>query len=106
MFADRLIEDGSLRSDNDGFGFGARLNWYRALPLSSIGLTLRVDGEQVDPASITFVVDGESHALPDLPRRHDRMWFVADSAEVRVARPGGLEPGQHEISLSIASRIP
>ena len=106
MFADDLIEDGSLNSDQDGFRFGARLNWYRALPLSSIDLTLRVDGEQVDRGAISFVFDGEAYALTDLPARHDRMWFVADSAEVRVARPGGLGPGPHELSLSIASRIP
>ena len=106
MFANRLIEDGTLTTDDRGFGFAARLNWYRALPLSSIGLTLRVDGEEVDPAAITFAVDGEWHPVAELPRRDDRMWFVADPAEVRVERAGGLEPGPHELSLTIAARIP
>jgi len=106
MFAKHLIEDGSLTSDEAGFGFAVRLNWYRALPLSSIGLTVSVDGERVAPGAITFAVDGERFAHEELPRVHDRMWFVADSAEVGVERPGGLAPGAHELRVSIASRIP
>ena len=30
MFADDLIEDGSFTSDDAGYGFAVRLNWYRA----------------------------------------------------------------------------
>jgi len=106
MFANHLIEDGSLRSDDSGFDFAVRLNWYRALPLSSIGLSVRVDGEDVGSGSITFAVDGDRYRLDELPQRHDRMWFIADSADVRVERPGGLAPGPHELSVTIASRIP
>jgi Domain of unknown function (DUF6379) len=106
MFADQLIEDDSLENDDDGFSFLARLNWYRALPLSSIRLTLDVDGERVDDDAITFAVDGESYRSDELRTRDDRMWFVVDSARVHVARPGGLRPGRHDLTLSIASRIP
>jgi hypothetical protein len=106
MFAKDLIEDGSFATDGAGFGFAARLNWYRALPLSSIGLSVRVDGEPVAEDAISFAVDGERFPLEELPRRHDRMWFVADSAQVRVDAPGGLPAGPHELSVTIASRIP
>lgn len=106
MFKDDLIQDGSLTSDDSGFGFGARLNWYRALPLSSISLTIELDGERIDDDAITFSVDGATYAHGELPLRDDRMWFIADPALVRVERPGGLATGTHELSLSIASRIP
>jgi hypothetical protein len=101
MFQNDLIRDGSLSSDDAGFDFDARLNWYRALPLSSIRLTVEVDGERVDEDAITFSVDGETYRHGELASRDDRMWFVADAAHVRVERPG-----RHELSLSIASRIP
>ena len=106
MFQNDLIRDGSLRTDDGGFSFDARLNWYRALPLSSIRLTVEVDGAPVDDEAITFSVDGETYRHAELASRDDRMWFVADPARVRVERPGGLAPGPHELSLSIATRIP
>lgn len=106
MFANELIEDGSLRTDERGFRFAARLNWYRALPLSSIEMTLSLDDEPVDPAAITFTVDGESYRLAELADRDDRMWYILDGADVHVDRPEGLTPGPHELSLTIGSRIP
>ena len=106
MFKDDLIRDGSFHADDAGFEFDARLNWYRALPLSSIRLTIEVDGERVDGDSVTFALDGETYRHDELPSRDDRMWFVTDAARVRVERPGGLAPGSHELALSIAARIP
>lgn len=106
MFADQLIEDNSLQNDDDGFSFLARLNWYRALPLSSIRLTIDVDGARVEEDAITFTLDGETYRHDELPTRDDRMWFVTDSARVHVARAGGLAPGRHELALAVAARIP
>jgi hypothetical protein len=106
VFENHLIEDGSLTSDANGFAFALRINWYRALPLSSVGLTVRVDGEAVEPGAVTFAVDGNRYRLDELPEHFDRMWFVTDSAGVHVARPGGLESGPHELSVTLSSRIP
>jgi hypothetical protein len=106
VFERHLIEDGSLTSDARGFGFELRLNWYRALPLSSIGLAVSVDGEEVAPEAIELEVDGERYALAELPERYDRMWFVADPAIVRVEREGGLTSGPHELRATLSSRIP
>ena len=106
MFENHLIEDGSLTSDANGFAFALRINWYRALPLSSVGLAVRVDGKPVAPDAITFAVDGSRYRLDELPDHYDRMWYVTDSAGVHVARPGGLARGPHEISVTLSSRIP
>jgi hypothetical protein len=106
MFENHLIEDGSLTSDSDGFAFALRINWYRALPLSSVELAVRVDNEQADPGAITVAVDGNRYRLAELPEHYDRMWFVTDSAGVHVARAGGLEPGPHELQVTLSSRIP
>ncbi len=106
MFKNDLIRDGSLASDDTGFSFDARLNWYRALPLSAIRMGVVVDGQPVDDDAMTFTLDGESYTHAELPSRADRTWFVADAARVRVDRPGGLAAGSHELTLSIASRVP
>ena len=71
-----------------------------------MGLAVSVDGETVDPGAITFAVDGNRYPLAELSEQYDRMWFVTDSADVHVARPGGLPPGPHELSVTLTSRIP
>ena len=107
MFEDRLIESGSVTSDAHGFSFGLRLNWYRALPLSSVArVDVVVDGDAIDPDAISFTVDGVTRRLRDLPGHPDDWWFVTDTAIVRVDRPGGLSPGEHALSVTLGSRIP
>ena len=107
MLTDQVIRDGSLRADRDGFTFDLRMPWYRALPLSSLeGLELRVDGEPVPSEELRLALGGKTYALSDLPPLHDEWWYVADPAEVRAPRPGGLPPGEHELDVTIALRIP
>jgi Domain of unknown function (DUF6379) len=107
MLTDQVIRDGSLRGDDDGFTFDLRMPWYRALPLACVeGLEVRIDGEEVPREELRLTLDGTTYALADLPPLHDEWWYVADPAEVRVPRPGGLAPGSHELDVTIALRIP
>jgi hypothetical protein len=107
MLTDQVIRDGSLRGDDDGFTFDLRMPWYRALPLACVeGLELRIDGEEVPREELRLTLDGTTYALADLPPLHDEWWYVADPAEVRAPRPGGLAPGSHELDVTIALRIP
>ena len=107
MFPTRIISDGSLRTAEDSFSFETRMPWYRALPLSSVtGIELAVDGQAVDPDAIAFEVNGTRYALDDLSARYDEWWYVTDGAELHVDRPGGLEPGLHELELTLGVHIP
>jgi len=107
MLTDQVIGDGSLRSDGEGFRFDLRMPWYRALPLSSLeGLEVRIDGEQIPGEELRLSLGGTQYALADLPPLHDDWWYVADPAEVRAARAGGLPAGEHELDVRIALRIP
>ena len=106
MFEQHLIEEGSLSTDANGYAFALRLNWYRALPLSSVGLKLRVDGEDVEQDAVTFSLDGNRYRLDELPANYESMWFVTACAGIHVDRPGGLGPGPHEVRATLTSRIP
>jgi hypothetical protein len=108
MFENRLIEDGSLWADQDGFTFGLRLNWYRALPLSSVAqLDIEIDGTAIQPHAVTFITeDGDAHGLEALADHPDDWWFVTDTARIRVDHPGGLEPGKHDLAVTLGTRIP
>ena len=107
MLTEQVIADGSLRAEDDGFSFDLRMPWYRALPLSCLeGLEVRIDGEPMRSEELRLSLDGRTYALADLPPLHDTWWYVADPADVRVPKPEGLPPGEHELDVTIALRIP
>lgn len=107
MIVDRMIEEGSLRSDPDGFSVEVRMPWYRALPLSSVTkVAMKVDGEEIPHEHLTFGINGHIYALDDLPPRHDEWWYVLDGAELRAQRTGGLAAGTHELDVTVGIFIP
>ena len=107
MLTDQVIADGSLRADGDGFAFDLRMPWYRALPLACLeGLEVKIDHEEVPSGELRLSLAGKTYALSDLPPLHDEWWYVADAAEVRAPRPGGLAAGEHELDVTMALRIP
>jgi hypothetical protein len=107
VLTDQVIEDGSLRSQGDGFTFHLRMPWYRALPLSSLeGLEVTLDDETVASEELRLTLEGKTYALSDLPPLYDDWWYVADPAEVRAPKQGGLPKGEHRLDVTIALRIP
>jgi Domain of unknown function (DUF6379) len=107
VLTDQVIADGSLRAAEDGFSFDLRMPWYRALPLSCLeGLEVRIDGQDVPSDQLRLSLAGKTHSLADLPPLYDEWWYVADPADVHAPRPGGLAPGEHELDVTIALRIP
>jgi hypothetical protein len=107
MLTEQVIRDGSLKADGAGFAFDLRMPWYRALPLSCLeGLEVRIDGEPVSSDELRLSLGGKTYSLSDLPPLYDEWWYVADPAEVRAPKPGGLSAGEHELDVTIALRIP
>jgi Domain of unknown function (DUF6379) len=107
VLTDRVIGDGSLRSDAAGFSFDLRIPWYRSLPLSCVErLDVVVDGEVIAADYLRVAFEGRTYALDELAPLYEEWWQMTDAARVSVARQGGLEPGQHELDVSLSLRIP
>src|SRR5919205_232333 len=107
MLTEQVIADGSLEGREDGFSFDLRMPWYRALPLSSLeGLEVSIDGEPVASDDLRLELEGKTYSLADLPPLYDEWWYVADAAEVRAPKRGGLAAGEHELDVTIFLRIP
>jgi hypothetical protein len=84
-----------------------RFDWYRALPLSCIAsLTVTLDGAAVPAEDITIHVNDRDHALDELPDLYDEFWFVLDPARIRVRTDEPLAPGEHDVAVDLAMRIP
>ena len=102
-----MVDDDALRATDGGFELDVHLNWYRALPLSSVStVELAVNGEQIPRREITLSVNGSDYALDELADRWEEMWFVLDPATLRVARPL-VRPGDAaEVSITLGNRVP
>jgi len=91
-----------LRATANGAEIDIRLPWYRSLPISVVEIgSLTVDDHDVPPTDIRFEVNGKSFALQDLPSQSGEVWFVLDSAVLRLPRTR-LQPGtDHDVELQL-----
>jgi hypothetical protein len=107
MMPEQIIERGTLVARGDRIGLSVRMPWYRALPLSSVAdVEWSIDGQAVPRDSITWTVDGVTYRLDELPPRHDRWWYVLDSALLEGARSDLDEDGEHEVQVTLGLYIP
>ena len=92
----------NVRHDGEviGFQIGARLPYYRGIVLSLVGDTdLSVDGEHFSAEEITVTVHGNTYKLTELAEQDEDRWEFGEVGVLTVDKPGGLEPGHHEVEL-------
>lgn len=110
MFDEQVIHGETLYPCSDDSGtvrFGARLPWYRSLPLSCVErLEVAVDGRPVDPDKIRLSLYGSTHEAAELPALHEISWFVNDVAAISFRPETPLASGDHELNFFIRLRIP
>ena len=83
-----------------GFQIGARLPYYRGIPLALFGnLELTVDGEQFPRDRISVTVHGNTYTLDEMETEIEDRWEFGEVGIVTVEKPGGLQPGEHKVEL-------
>ena len=107
MIPDRIIEQGTLRTDGSRAAVEVRIPWYRALPASCISeASLSVDGVQAPAESIRWTMNGETHRLDELVDRTDDWWFPLDSAVLSGEVPVTDAGGDHRVDVELKLYIP
>ena len=88
-----------------GFQVRARCPYYRGIWASLIeGFEVTVDGETF-PAERTSVEFGGKTFRPGEPSNDPEFrWAFEEPAVLTVEKPGGLEPGLHNVQLSVSWR--
>jgi len=90
-----------------GFELSVNLTSYRALPLSCIeGLQLKVDGEEMDAATVLLTLNGVSHKLAELGRLSKVWWFILEPATVFVPSATPLARGEHKVDATLITVEP
>ena len=112
MYDRYMICEDSLRNvagngQPEGFAFDVRITYYRGIVVSMIdGFDVTVDGEPFDREQISFTVRDRTYSLDELLDDEETRWEFGERATLRVAKPGGLAPGEHTIEVVQHLRIP
>ncbi|GLY81979.1 C-glycoside deglycosidase beta subunit domain-containing protein [Actinoallomurus iriomotensis] len=103
---DQVVREDSLTATADGLNVAVYTHWYRALPLTSLTkVDLTVDGQPVDPATLSVTVNGHRYEFAELAVKADEYWFTTDPVVLHV--PVATAPGrQHRIQLQLGLSIP
>ena len=89
-----------------GFKFGVRLPRYRGNMLSLInGYYVTVDGEEFPQSAIKMEVNGKPpRSFDEIKKAVWEHWDFQETAYLHISKPGGLEPGMHEV-LAVVSNF-
>lgn len=107
MMVNRVISDDGLVVTDAGVDIDIRVPWYRALPLSVIGVTeVEIDGKKVDLTSVSFEVNGKNFQLADLANQYQEWWYVLDSAYLHVPTVTFPKGSEHQVKVTVSIRPP
>lgn len=88
-----------------GFQVTVRCPYYRGIWASLLeGAELSVDGETFGADDVRWTLGGRTFTAGELAEATDARWPFEEPAILTVDRPGGLEPGLHDVQVSITWR--
>jgi Domain of unknown function (DUF6379) len=88
-----------------GFQVAVRCPYYRGIWASLIeGSELTVDGETFCAGDIRWTLGEQTYTTAELDAAPGARWPFDDPAILTVEKPGGLEPGLHEVPVSVTWR--
>jgi len=75
-------------------------------PLGNIRkLTLRIDGEEIKPNRIFFVLRDQWIRIEQMPTIKDIWWMLREEAQIYVKQEGGINPGIHNVEITIENQV-
>lgn len=90
-----------------GFAFQLRNPNYRGTAASLLdGIEVVVDGEKVPDHVPLWTIGGRTLTLDELRASTDLRWQLDETVTITVPRPGGLEPGVHQLEAVLYLRRP
>ena len=111
MFDSYIIGDGTVHNVEQngeiiGFEFDTRITYYRGLGVSMVEpFEVVLDGHAVPPENLRFSLGDKTWTFDELAEDFDSRWELKDTAVLRVLLPGGLTPGDHELSVTEVLRV-
>ena len=100
MLVTRGFQNVSQNGQITGFQMKVRITYYRGifLPLLA-GFDVTVDGEKFTVEQMRFSVYGHTYTFEELGKAEKVHWNFGDPATLTILKPGGLNPGIHEVEI-------
>lgn len=96
-----VVENGKII----GFELNMRIPYYRGTFLSLVHyLSLAVDGQPLPESQLRVLLGGRVFTIPQMKEADDVRWAYGAPATLRALKPGGLEPGLHEVEIGVVIR--
>lgn len=90
-----------------GFQFQLRNPNYRGTSASLLdGVEVTIDGEKIPDHVPTWTLQGRNFTLDELRNSTDVRWQLDETATITVPKPGGLNPGVHDLEVTVFLRRP
>jgi Domain of unknown function (DUF6379) len=111
MLEQDVIQTRGFRNTRDGdqitgFRLQIRTPYYRGMWASLIeGADVTVDGERFAREGTTWTIAGRTYTVAELAEAGDDHWAFDQPATLTVHKPGGLEPGLHDLEVAIVWRM-
>jgi Domain of unknown function (DUF6379) len=97
-----LTADGAVT----GFRIPIRIPYYRGVVLSLIeDFEVTVDGERFPRDAVHFTVRDKTLTLDEVAHDGVTRWEFGEWAALDIAKPGGLDAGEHDVELVGQFRI-
>ena len=88
-----------------GFQVAVRCPYYRGIWASLLeGAELTVDGETYGRDDIRWTLSGRMFTSDELAEAADARWPFEEPAILSADKPGGLEPGLHDVEVAVTWR--
>jgi hypothetical protein len=105
MLEKHVIQTKGFKDVGDGFQVAVRCPYYRGMWASLIeGAEVTVDGETFASDTVRWTLGGETYSSAELGAAADARWPFEEPAILTVDRPGGLEPGLHDVHVAVTWR--
>jgi hypothetical protein len=105
MLEAHVIQTKGFKNVDGGFQVAVRCPYYRGIWASLLeGAELIVDGETFGTDEVRWTLGGRTYSTADLAEATEARWPFEEPAILTVDRPGGLEPGLHDVEVSIIWR--
>jgi hypothetical protein len=88
-----------------GFQVTLRCPYYRGIWASLLeGAELTLDGETFAADDVRWTLGGKTFTSDELAEATETRWPFEEPAVLTVDKPGGLEPGVHDVEISVTWR--
>ncbi len=92
-------------SRTTGFQVRVRCPYYRGIWASLLeGATVSVDGEAFPRETTQWTLNGKMFSASELTDDPEMRWPYEEPVILTVDKPGGLEPGIHNVQVSVTWR--